>query len=52
MKWSNNKEYKYNRDDKIKHVAKRHGFRNNLCLVKHLYEKVEKFFEKVIDKIK
>ncbi|AQS05656.1 hypothetical protein [Clostridium beijerinckii] len=36
VKWQNNKEYKYNRDDMIKHVAKRHGLRNNLKLLRYL----------------
>ncbi|GEP67150.1 hypothetical protein CBE01nite_49180 [Clostridium beijerinckii] len=51
IKWINNKEYKYNADDMIKHVVKRHDFRNNLILL-DTYRKGKKSFEKVIDKIK
>ncbi|CUU48552.1 conserved protein of unknown function [Clostridium beijerinckii] len=36
IKWINNKEYKHNTDDMIKHVAKRHNLRNNLTLVRYL----------------
>ncbi|NRT68862.1 hypothetical protein [Clostridium beijerinckii] len=51
IKWINNKEYKYNADDMIKHVVKRHDFRNNLILL-DTYRKGKKSFEKVIDKSK
>lgn len=51
IKWINNKEYKYNADDMIEHVVKRHDFRNNLILL-DTYRKGKKSFEKVVDKIK
>ena len=51
IKWINNREYKYNADDMIEHVVKRHDFRNNLILL-DTYRKGKKSFEKVIDKIK
>ncbi|MBC2477367.1 MULTISPECIES: hypothetical protein [Clostridium] len=51
IKWINNKECKYNADDMIKHVVKRHDFRNNLILL-DTYRKGKKSFEKVVDKIK
>ncbi|MBN7575074.1 MULTISPECIES: hypothetical protein [Clostridium] len=51
IKWMNNEEYKYNTDDMIKHVVKRHDFRNNLILL-DTYKKGKKSFEKVVDKIK
>lgn len=51
IKWINNREYKYNADDMIEHVVKRHDFRNNLILL-DTYRKERKSFEKVIDKIK
>jgi hypothetical protein len=51
IKWINNKECKYNADHMIKHVVKRHDFRNNLILL-DTYRKGKKSFEKVVDKIK
>lgn len=51
IKWINNKECKYNADDMIKRVVKRHDFRNNLILL-DTYRKGKKSFEKVVDKIK
>ena len=51
IKWMNNEEYKYNTDDMIKHVVKRHDFRNNLILL-DTYKKGKKSFKKVVDKIK
>ncbi|NRT80850.1 hypothetical protein [Clostridium beijerinckii] len=50
IKWINNKEYKYNADDMIEHVVKRHDFRNNLILL-DTYRKGKNLLRKLLTRL-
>lgn len=51
IKWQNNKEKEYDRDDNMKHVAERHK-PNNWNLKEHHKRELKKFFRKVVDRVK